>query len=122
MAQYFYTKAFSGVKRIFLIIIALISISLIGIIAIQVSWLRNMVVLREDQVNQKLLDITKSVAEELAQYKGNVGSSGLKAFPDDKFSLELQRPYSIGQKFTTQELYERIKRFSAAEPLGVIRY
>ena len=52
------------------IIIGLISLSLIGIVIIQILYLQNMLLLREDQVRQKVLQVTTAVGEELAEYKG----------------------------------------------------
>src|SRR5688572_14411501 len=85
--------------------------SLIGIILIQISWLRNMLLLREDQVSQKLLDVTRTVGEQLAQYKGTAVAPKKAPAPfGGDFSLELSRPYSIGQRFTAQELHEKIRK------------
>jgi len=99
------------VKKIFPIIIALITLSLIGVVVIQISWLKNMLLLKEDQVKQKVADVTIIVATELGQYKGASSASGLKPFSslDDGFMLEYNKPYSISQRFTTKELYDRIR-------------
>ena len=88
-----------------------------GIIAIQISWLNNMVLLREDQVKQKVREVTKIVGDELAQYKGAYTTSPNKAFPrlNDDFSFELSKPYSVGQRFTTQELEEKIRAAFASQ-------
>jgi two-component system, OmpR family, phosphate regulon sensor histidine kinase PhoR len=99
------------VKKILPIIIVLISLSLLGIIAIQVSWLRNMVLLREEQYKQKVFDATNVVGTELAQHKGNYSSSAKPfnlPFSDD-FSLELLKPVTIGQRFTVAELRKKIE-------------
>jgi two-component system phosphate regulon sensor histidine kinase PhoR len=99
------------VKKIFPIIIALITLSLIGVVVIQISWLKNMLLLKEDQVKQKVADVTIAVATELGQYKGASSASGLKPFSslEDGFMLEYNRPYSISQRFTTKELYDKIR-------------
>jgi two-component system phosphate regulon sensor histidine kinase PhoR len=69
------------VKRIFTIIIVLITLSVIGIVILQISWLKNMLLLREDQVLQKVEDVTKMVGDELAQYKGSYPGVTNKKFP-----------------------------------------
>jgi len=76
-----------------------------------------MVLLRKDQIDQKVRDIAKQVGEELSQYKGSAPSSGLKPFPDlNNFSLDYPRTYNVSQRFTTQELYDKIKaNFVASE-------
>lgn len=98
-------------KRIFPIIIILISISLVGIILIQISWLKNMVVLKKDQVEEKVKNISTQVADELAQYKSASAPSIIKPFPDFNGDLlESPRTFNIGQRFTAQELYDKIRR------------
>lgn len=83
-----------------------------------------MLLLREDQVLQKVEDATKIVGEELAQYKGSYPAISNKKFPGfgDAFSLELTRPYSVGQRFTTAELYEKIKLAFASQHMEKIPF
>jgi len=50
-------------KRIFTLITILISISLIGIIVIQYSWLKNVVAIRKEQVNFKVQEVEYEVVE-----------------------------------------------------------
>ncbi len=59
-----------------------------------------MLLLKEDQVKQKVADVTIAVATELGQYKGASSASGLKPFSslEDGFMLEYNRPYSISQR------------------------
>src|SRR5215207_1129930 len=97
-------------KRMLPIIIGLISLSLIGIVIIQILYLQNMFLLREEQVRQKVFEVTKSVAEDLAQYKGtpSTPSKAIPGFGDD-FSFELTKPYNVGHRFTAQEIYEKLK-------------
>lgn len=112
------------VKRIFTIIIILITLSVVGIIVLQISWLNNMLLLREDQVLQKVEDAAKIVSEELAQYKGSYPTVTNKKFPGfgDAFSLELARPASVGQRFTAAELREKIKLAFAAQNMEKIPF
>ncbi len=101
----------------------LITLSLLGIIYIQINWLNNMVLLRKDQIDQKVRDIAKQVGEELSQYKGSAPSSGMKPFPDlNNFSLDYPRTYNVSQRFTTQELYDKIKANFVAADLGNIPF
>jgi len=99
------------VKKIFPLIIGLITLSLIGVVVIQISWLKNMLLLKEEQVKEQVKNVTESVANELGQYKGASSASGLKPFssPEDGFMREYNRPYSISQRFTTKELYDKIR-------------
>ncbi|MER3471517.1 MAG: sensor histidine kinase [Chitinophagaceae bacterium] len=98
-------------KRIFPIIIVLISLSLIGVIIIQISWVRNMLLLREDQVNQKIYDATKMVGDELARYKETPSNVTIKPLPGitEDLSFEFNRSYNVGHRFTTKEIQEKIR-------------
>jgi two-component system phosphate regulon sensor histidine kinase PhoR len=70
-----------------------------------------MVALRKDQIEQKIIDVTKIVGQDLSKYKGSSSTQGLKPFSDmnDPFSLDYPRNYNVGQRFTSQELYEKIR-------------
>lgn len=98
------------VKRIFPIIIVLISISLLGAIFIQYSWLENMLLLKEDQMKDRLVRVTESISSELSQYKG-VSHAPNKNYPifNDDLSTDFFKPYLVGNRLTTQEIYEKIR-------------
>jgi two-component system phosphate regulon sensor histidine kinase PhoR len=88
----------------------LISVSLIGVVLIQVSWLRNMLLLREDQVNQKIYDATKMVGEDLARYKEVPSSVTIRPLPGitEDLSMEFNRSYNVGHRFTAKEIQDKI--------------
>jgi two-component system phosphate regulon sensor histidine kinase PhoR len=78
-------------KRIFTIITILISISLIGIITIQVAWINNMVLLKQEQVKRAIQDVTQNVADELSLHKGSYAAGkprGLLTPDEDLFELK----------------------------------
>ena len=91
------------------IIIGLISLSLLGILFIQISYLKNVTLLRKDQVRQKIIQVTNNVGEELSRYKG-IPVTPNKIIPGfgDDFRFELTKPYNVGHRFTAQEIYEKI--------------
>jgi two-component system, OmpR family, phosphate regulon sensor histidine kinase PhoR len=96
----------------------LITVSLIGIIVIQISWLKNVLLLREDQVEQRVEDAGKLAAQDLAQYKGNltVPQSNKPLF--DEFPFEFNtRPNLVANRFTTVELHDKIKAIFKANKL-----
>src|SRR5438034_1420440 len=100
-------------KRIFTIITVLIFLSLLGIIYIQLSWLRNMVLLREEQIKHNVQDATKIVGDELALHKGNSATSSEKLFPGlpiDEFTLDILKPVTLGQRFSVSELKEKLRK------------
>jgi two-component system phosphate regulon sensor histidine kinase PhoR len=127
LAQYFCNHQFftilPRVKRIFPIIITLISISLIGIIYIQFAWLNSMLLLKEDQLKEKIYNVTKSISSELSQYKGAPSSTN-KSFPilNDDLSSEFFKPYLVGNRFTSQEIYEKIRVAFAANNLNEVPF
>jgi len=112
------------VKKIFPLILVLITISLIGVIIIQVAWIKNMLLLKEDQVRQKVDNIAIKVGEELAVYKGAPAPQGLKPFSglDDEFSFEFSKPYNVAQRFTAKELYEKIRLTFVAQKMEDIPF
>ncbi len=77
---------------------------------IQFAWLKNMLLLKEDQLRERITDVTKSISSELSQYKGTPASNN-KTFPNlnDDLSLEFFKPYMVGNRFTSQEIYDKIK-------------
>ncbi|PZR26038.1 MAG: sensor histidine kinase [Citrobacter freundii] len=112
-------------KKIFTVIIILISISLVGIILIQLSWLDNMIQLKEEQVKEKIDKAVDMVGQELNQYKGSywnnkITSQSSNPFPDD-FN-ELLRPVTIGKRFTMAELESKISNALRSQQLGGMKF
>ena len=111
---------FPPVKRIFPIIIVLVTISLIGIIFIQISWLNNMLLAKEDQVRDKFRDVTQTIASELSQAKGyNITTKPFPGF--DEFSLD-QKPYSLGSRLTADDIKAKIDAVLQASHLEETPY
>ncbi len=99
-------------KRIFTIITVLITLSVVGLIVLQLSWLRTMVTLRQEQTKEKVNLAVNKVGAELSQYKGNFSTTNRSAaagkiFPND-FSIDFLRPQTIGKRFSVQELTDKI--------------
>lgn len=106
-ARYNFFSILPAVKRIFPIIILLISISLIGIIIIQISWLNNMVLAKEEQIEEKLRNVTGIVASELSQAKGfNITTRPFPSF--DEFPMEQTKPFTLGSRLTTEDIRDKI--------------
>jgi two-component system phosphate regulon sensor histidine kinase PhoR len=97
------------VKKTFTIITVLISLSMIGIIVIQLSWIKNMLLLRQEQIKHTVDEITFNIANELAEHKGNyISTNPKKGFLSDDFSIDMFRPLSINQRFTVEEISEKL--------------
>jgi two-component system phosphate regulon sensor histidine kinase PhoR len=104
------------VKKIFPIIFILISLSLIGIIYIQVNWLFTMLENKQEELERNVIlamdDVGKSLIEQrgsLPNLKNPKGSPGF-TWPSDQFLKELNRPSTIGERFTDYEIAEMLQR------------
>ncbi|MEO7394627.1 MAG: HAMP domain-containing sensor histidine kinase [Chitinophagaceae bacterium] len=110
-------------KKTFTIITVLISLSLIGIIFIQLSWIKNMLLLSQEQIKHSVEESTKAVGNDLAQHKGNyISKNSKKGFLVDDFTLDLFRPVSIGQRFDVEEIREKFKKAFFQNGLKDIRF
>jgi two-component system phosphate regulon sensor histidine kinase PhoR len=103
---------FMQIKKVFPLIIVLITLSLLGIIYIQVSWIRTLALFREEQLKEKLSSITLTVGEELmAQRSAAFQTPGrlpnLK-LPGDVFDIYKQ--FSVANRFTVFEIREKLQR------------
>ena len=105
-------------KKNFTIIFILISVSLIGIIYIQWNWITTMVENKEEELHHKLVDVTTDVARELIEFKQTAlsGSQLLRSpqgfgfRPSEQFFQELMHPLLISQKFSYQEMEEKLRK------------
>lgn len=96
-------------KRLFTIITILITLSLIGIIFSQITGIRNMMLLREDQIRQRVIDATEIVAEELSQHKGSYAAGSDKRNRND-FSIDFLKPYNVSQQFSVEEIKRKLQK------------
>jgi two-component system phosphate regulon sensor histidine kinase PhoR len=101
-------------KKIFPLIILLITLSLLGIIVLQVSWFRDMIILRQ----QQLLSKTDEAMEEVATALGKQASSApflkiprkpsLSLLPEDH-NISFERS-TISQHFSEFEIREKLQK------------
>jgi two-component system phosphate regulon sensor histidine kinase PhoR len=111
---------FPAVKRIFPIIIVLVTLSLIGIIVIQISWINNMLLAKEEQVRDRFRELTEKVAYDLSQAKSyNITSKPFPGF--DEFSIE-QKPYSLGSRLTADDIKGKIDAVLASHHMDGTPY
>ncbi len=105
-----------AVKKIFPIIIVLISLSLIGIILIQVSWFRTMLENKREELAQRVIRSMVEVGNELMEERGTLPplkNSRIRpqfSWPSDELSLELMRPATVAEKFTEFEIKEKLDK------------
>ena len=110
-------------KKIFPIIFVLISLSLIGIIYIQVNWLYTMAENKQEELQTKVEDALSVVGQQLVEERGslpNLKNPATKpgfSWPSDQFLKELMRPSTIGEKYTDFEVAEKLQKAFAAQGL-----
>ena len=111
-------------KKIFPTIIGLISLSLVGIIIIQLLWLKNMVLLRQEQVRHRIQDGVTLAGNNLVVHKANYTIDN-KSFPSllpGDFSLEYLRPNTIGQRLSTSQITEIIVKAFHSYDLNKVKF
>jgi two-component system, OmpR family, phosphate regulon sensor histidine kinase PhoR len=116
-------------KKIFPVIIVLISLSLIGIIYIQVNWVRTMIENKQEQFLQKVEYAMNDVGQELIKQRSllpgpqNFRFNPGEAFrPTDQIQMELLKPTTIAQKFTTIEVADKLQKAFNNEGLKNTRF
>jgi two-component system phosphate regulon sensor histidine kinase PhoR len=104
-------------KKIFPIIFFLITLSLVGIIYIQVNWILTMVENKQELLKHKLVDATTDVGQQLVEQKAASPNPktlrvrpGFGWRPADQFALELMKPLTISQMFTEEDINEKIRK------------
>ncbi|WP_153800099.1 sensor histidine kinase [Foetidibacter luteolus] len=114
-------------KKILPVIVLLITLSLLGIIAIQISWFKNLLLVREEQLLFSVNKAGFSVMQELSNQASGGPSMRLKRknnfglLPED-LRFNLIKPPTISQRYTDYEIYEKIKNALAVEGLKYLRF
>ncbi|MBN9379797.1 MAG: HAMP domain-containing histidine kinase [Chitinophagaceae bacterium] len=104
-------------KKIFPVIFILITLSLIGIIYIQINWIVTMEESRQTLLKQKLILAMNDVGHQLVEQRGSSANlqtlrlrPGISWRPSDQFMRELMRPPTIAEKFTADEINEKLRK------------
>jgi len=104
-------------KKIFPIIFLLITLSLVGIIYIQINWIVTMNQNKQEQLNHQMTDAVDAVAQSLTAQRITIPS--FKSFPlrpgsalrqTDPFLGEMMRIPPITQTFTEPEINNRLRK------------
>lgn len=92
-------------KKVFPVIVVLITLSLLGIIALQVSWFKNLLMSQENRLSFKVEQTAQMVANELSKYATSAAIS--TPFKED----EPVTPHrGLSHLFTVSELREKISK------------
>ena len=80
-----------------------------------------MVLLRKEQIKERVSKVIDHVADELVLHKGNATGGAGKIMPED-FSLNSFKPYSVGQQFTAEDIFKKLQKAFNDNGLKEIRF
>ena len=107
-------------KKSFSIITVLITISLIGIIAIQYSWLKNVAAIRKDQISGKVdmveFEVVEALVEEKMQYTPQLPLDVLPKGAQEQL-LEIIGPQTIAERFSVADIQQKFEKAFEANGL-----
>lgn len=112
-------------KKTLPLIVILISLSLIGLIVLQASWLKNLLELRSEQILHKTNDVAIYVASDIrkAAYGGPSiripKRPGLRIAPD---FLKILKPQTIADRYSKDDINKKVKDAFAAEQLQRLHF
>jgi two-component system, OmpR family, phosphate regulon sensor histidine kinase PhoR len=100
-------------KRLFTLITILITLSLIGIIVLQLSWIKNSLLLKEDQTNQAIdaaaYDLWQDLIEEKSKLPTLISPKMIQEWPKDRL-LDLFKVPTIAERYTTFRMQDKIRK------------
>lgn len=103
---------FVRMKRTFPVIVILISLSLCGLILLQVSWFHNLLETTRNQYDNNYTQVGATVADELfintSKPTLRLPRRGGMTFNSDPH-FHFLKPVSVGEKFTSQEVYDKVR-------------
>ncbi len=113
-------------KKVFPLIIVLISLSLIGIIVIQVNWFKNQLVIQQerflDRAEKAGVDVASEISKQTSSSFFNLNKrQGLETFPNN-LSFNIIRPIMVSDRFTTSEIYDKFEKALNKVGLTNIRF
>jgi two-component system, OmpR family, phosphate regulon sensor histidine kinase PhoR len=107
-------------KRTFPLIIALITISLLGIIFIQVSWIQSMIKVREDQFEERVKLAMSKAAQKMLNSRVEVNAQQLlRDYPTNPFLIDGMQQKNFLSSFTNSQMRELIAKSFKETDLNV---
>ena len=104
-------------KKIFPIIIILITLSLTGIIYIQINWILTMIENKREELEHKVVDAINYVGQQLVEQRGiTPGQKALRLRqgsvwrPTDPFTMEMMRAPTIAERFTVEDISDKLRK------------
>ncbi len=112
-------------KKVFPAIILLISLSLVGIIILQISWLNNLLQVQEQKLLFKVtkagMRVTKDITSQASNPVMRMPHNPNLLVPDN-FSFSIVKPPTISQRYGANEIYNKIKTAFVDEELNNLRF
>ena len=110
-------------KRTLPVIITLITISLLGIIYVQYTWIQNARQLKEEQLKENIYAVMDEVGQQLVQHKDppdilKVPLMPGMSIPGDDFGSH----FSVAKKFTAFQIRENLQKAFSARGMGNIHF
>ncbi|MBI1783095.1 MAG: HAMP domain-containing histidine kinase [Sphingobacteriales bacterium] len=98
-------------KKIFPVIITLISLSLMGIIYIQFNWIQNMAVIRKEQLDDKITMVMDEVGQDLVNQRSSAinNSTTVPGLRMQSEIYDFKGQYSVAKRFTDFEVREKLQ-------------
>jgi two-component system, OmpR family, phosphate regulon sensor histidine kinase PhoR len=83
-----------------------------------------MMILRVEQIRDKIIRVTEDVSKDLEQYKGSAPTpqKRFNGLDDELGASEFFRPYLVGSRFTSQEIYQKIAKAFHENKLDQVRF
>ena len=113
-------------KKTLPIIVILITVSLLGLIVLQVSWLDNLLALRRGQLNNKINQAGVSVAVDL--FNGMATAPSIKLnnrmnFPNLVSGMPmLVNPATVDEKYKLEDVQQKLQKAFAKEDLNFLQF
>jgi len=117
-----------GLKKIFPIIFVLITLSLIGSIYIQINWIFAMLAHKQDDLHHKLVEAINDVTQELVQQRSISAGKTLRLKPtvpwrpSDPFTMELMRVPLVAERYTAEDINEKLRKAFNRQGLHNVRF
>ncbi len=113
-------------KKIFPVIVVLISLSLLGLIIIQVSWFRNLLQVQEQRILFRVDETMLKVIQDISKQSSFGPKIRFQPRPDlnlfpDNYNFNLSPP-SVAQRYTRKEIQEKLTTAFAENGLKNIKF
>jgi len=116
---------FVRMKKIFPIIVLLVSLSLLGLIIFQASWLKNLLEVRQAQLLDKVEAAGMSVVRNVSTQSGSSSPfTKIPRKPGLKLSEEFtgSRLLTVSQRYSVQEMAEKLQKAFVAQGLKEVHF